>query len=281
LCLLILLPLFIGVGEATAQIQGVQCGDIIEGEFTDEAQVDQYSITIQAGASFRVTARPGAGDLKIDIAILDPAELPLINFRVDELSLGAVSTVQTPALLSRGPFTIMVSNAGMLSSGRLSSGRYGMGAYTLQIGCTLENGLVIEPGDTPQGNAFSGLGFPGIEPIDFGNVVTLPLDQMGSTTGMIAPGFSSVLGYTFTGNSGDVVQLDFERLSGNLNLGIAVLSARNQIVFQASLVTANNLSTEFVLPMQGAYTIGVFRTDLLPPEEPANTSFEITGVVNP
>jgi hypothetical protein len=89
------------------------------------------------------------------------------------------------------------------------------------------------------------------------------------------------LGLTFDGNVGDTFALDFSKLSGNLNLGLVVLSANNEVVFQASLVTSDSLSTRLALPSAGQYTIGVFRIDLLPPANPEATAFQITGTLNP
>lgn len=44
-----------------------------------------------------------------------------------------------------------------------------------------------------------------------------------------------------------------------MNLGLVVLSANNEVLFQANLVTAVSLTTQFTLPAAGQYTIGVFR----------------------
>ena len=75
------------------------------------------------------------------------------------------------------------------------------------------------------------------------------------------------------------VEPDFENYSGD---PVAyVLSANNEVVFQASLVTSESLSTRLTLPSAGQYTIGVFRIDLLPPASPEATAFQITGTLNP
>jgi len=61
----------------------------------------------------------------------------------------------------------------------------------------------------------------------------------------------------------------------------ALLSADNQVVFQASLITSDTLTTRFTLPTAGTYTIGLFRIDLLPPDAPEATAFQITATLNP
>jgi len=60
-----------------------------------------------------------------------------------------------------------------------------------------------------------------------------------------------------------------------------VLSADNQVVFQASLVTSTTLNTRFTLPSAGQYTISVFRIDLLPPAAAEATAFQVQGTLNP
>jgi hypothetical protein len=99
--------------------------------------------------------------------------------------------------------------------------------------------------------------------------------------GTITPGNSDITAFNFEANAGDVMQLDFNRLAGNLNLGLVILSANNEVVFQSSLVTSQTLSTRLTLPSAGQYTIGVFRIDLLPPANPEATAFQITGTLNP
>ncbi len=90
------------------------------------------------------------------------------------------------------------------------------------------------------------------------------------------------IGFTFDANAGDKVDLTFSRIQpGNLNLGLAVLSPDNKVVFQASLVTSESLTTRFTLPSVGTYTIGVFRIDLLPPDNPQPTAFQVQATLNP
>lgn len=100
-------------------------------------------------------------------------------------------------------------------------------------------------------------------------------------TGAVTPSSGEILGYTLDAAAADTLDLTFTRLSGNLNLGLAVMSPENQIVFQASLVTSQTLNSRFTLPSAGAYTIGVFRIDLLPPAAPEATAFQVQATLNP
>lgn len=64
-----------------------------------------------------------------------------------------------------------------------------------------------------------------------------------------------------------------------MNLGLVVLSAENEVFFQASLVTSSALATQFTLPAAGQYTIGVFRMGLVEPEAVAPMSFATPAVL--
>jgi hypothetical protein len=60
-----------------------------------------------------------------------------------------------------------------------------------------------------------------------------------------------------------------------MNLGLVVLSAENEVFFQASLVTSESLATTFTLPTAGEYTIGVFRISLVEPQEVEPPVFQL------
>jgi len=59
-----------------------------------------------------------------------------------------------------------------------------------------------------------------------------------------------------------------------MTLGLVVLSAENEVFFQASLVMSESLSTRFTLPTAGQYTIGVFRISLVEPAVVEPTVFQ-------
>ena len=100
-------------------------------------------------------------------------------------------------------------------------------------------------------------------------------------SGAITANGSEILGYLFDAQADDTVSLDFNRLSGNLNLGLVVIDADSNIIFQTSMVTGDTLSTTFTIPNSGEYTAGVFRIDLLPPSSPEATAFQVSVTVNP
>ncbi|MBZ0300536.1 MAG: hypothetical protein K8J31_12380 [Anaerolineae bacterium] len=160
----------------------------------------------------------------------------------------------------------------------------------------MRNGTVIEPGDAIPASrgsisgassgvtsapSFSGVGFPGLAPVDFANAVKLPLIPATPMAGAITPTGGEILGFQIDASAGDVLDLSLNRLSGNLNLGLVVLSSSSEVVSYGGLITGDTLSTRLTLPSAGQYTIGVFRVDLLPPADPQATAFQVTGTLNP
>ena len=77
--------------------------------------------------------------------------------------------------------------------------------------------------------------------------------------------------------AGATLDLSYTRVSGNMSLGLVVLSEENEVFFQASLVTSASLATTFMLSTAGTYTIGVFRISLVEPAEVEPTVFQLRG----
>jgi len=93
-------------------------------------------------------------------------------------------------------------------------------------------------------------------------------------TGVI-PTSNEILGFILDATAGDTLDLSYTRVSGNMNLGLVVLSEDNEAFFQASLVTSEALATTFTLPDTGQSTIGVFRISLVEPEAVKPTVFQL------
>lgn len=259
----------------------VICGTIIEGEVTQTEYYQPFGISLSPGDTLNLRAVPIGNAFRVQATIYDPAQNLVGN--------NWNSKANTPISLA---FTSSASGVHEIQIHGPYFENYG--AFTLYIGCTLRDGTVINPGDTPPdalppeptltndpAPTFSGVGFPGLAPVDFANAAKLPLPAGIVMSGGITPTGGEILGYTLDAAEGDTLDLTFTRLSGNLNLGLVVLSADNQVVFQASLVTSTTLNTRFTLPSAGQYTIGVFRIDLLPPAAPEATAFQVQGTLNP
>lgn len=90
-----------------------------------------------------------------------------------------------------------------------------------------------------------------------------------------------MLGFSLDANAGDVLKLDLALLSGNLNIGVAVLSDKNEVIYFSALSGLKSQTTLFTLPAAGKYTIGMMRLALLPPVAPEPTVVQITGTLNP
>ena len=283
-----------------------QCGAIIEDEFLTNFDQHSYLVTMAPGDIIRASITPLGDQLQTGIEVVGPSNISVSRSDEDGSYVDPESqpSIETGILSARGQYTIFVRNySGLSVDGRAygSSTRYsgGVGVYTLFIGCTLRDGTVINPGDSASADSASGeddsatitepsiptpdpnvFGFPGLAPVDFTNGVTIPLQADVPNSGSISTGFEGIFGYSFEAQEGQTMTLDLTRTGGNLNLGIVLLSAGNQVAFQASLVTSNSLSTELVIPFSDEYTLGVFRIDLIPPDAPENTSFTVSAILN-
>ncbi|MBI5668034.1 MAG: PPC domain-containing protein [Chloroflexi bacterium] len=277
----LVLMLLSSMGIVVAQIAptSVQCGQIIEGEFlrADNEGAQEYTLSLAPGDRITVSGDTVGAYLKYAIRVFAPTTGVVAS---DDYVHRDEPHAESNVLSERGTYTIRVwSN--------------GPGLYTLYIGCTLRDGTVIAPGDVPVSHQVTTstsasltqdvpeFGFAGLAPVDFANVARLTIPANVPMTGAITPNGGEILGYLVNGSEGDVLELRFTRLSGNLNLGLIVLSQNNELAFQASLITTNSLITQFTLPSTGEYTVGVFRVDLLPVSQPEPTAFQIQATLNP
>ncbi len=283
-------PVQINAQSATA----LNCGDIIAAETNPNEVFHEYRLGVTAGTTLNITVEPRGSTFNPGAVLLDSgaSEFAQTNANI----AGVAEVFDNLVVGSSNPLLRILGTRPQYTDYIYYSTRSDyFGAYIVSLGCVLESGDVINPGDIGQANtgsnggnttisaplSFSGIGFPGLGPVDFANAFQLPLALGMPVPGTIPPSGDAVLGLTFDANAGDMFALDFARLGGNLNLGLVVLSANNEVVFQASLVTLESLSARLTLPSAGQYTIGVFRIDLLPPAAPEATAFQITGTLNP
>ena len=285
ICILLLITFSITNAQSVVPIE---CGAIVEAETTPNHALHDYRLEVNAGTTLDIILEPIGNTFNIAAFLMDSGGS--LFAEVNKGIAGASEEFSDLVVSSSNAVlrVIGVPPEVNYQVNRNISQNYG--AYRILLGCTLRDGTVIEPGATPSNNSvpvpqptasFSGAGFPGLAPVDFTNAFKLPLSLGVPMPGQIPPSGDAVLGLTFDASVGDTFALDFARTSGNLNLGIVVLSANNEVVFQASLVTSQSLSTRLTLPSAGQYTIGVFRIDLLPPAAPEATQFQITGTLNP
>ncbi|MBZ0294905.1 MAG: hypothetical protein K8L99_20250 [Anaerolineae bacterium] len=278
-------------GTVTSQINSVQqgeCGAIIENEFVRDDEIHRYYLSMMRGDVLNTAAEVVESNfpLRLDIGIFGKVgELNSLSF----YSRSVENVAVTNGLPEDGIYSVLVQ--GYNQTG---------GPYRLYIGCTLADGSTISPGSGPSIQlksgqveravpdseipetsdhvteaVFSGTGFPGLAPVDFTNGVTIPFTAGAPNVGSLSPGFEGVFGFTLDANSGERYSFEFTRMSGNINLGIAILSPDNQVVFYGGMIAGDVLSTQVTFPTSGQYTIGVFQVDLLPPDAPEATTFQI------
>jgi hypothetical protein len=277
----------------------VSCGDVVEAETTPDDPIQNFILQVRAGTVLNGRVEPIGSTFNPFIVFLDSGNSQFAQF--NEQAAGLAEEVIDFAVSSSNP---ILQVAGVIPqqgpgyfAGQYDRGTYGnyFGAYTIYLGCTLRDGTIIQPGQNTSAVADDGtdteaaaefaeatvalaapaFGFAGLAPVDFANVARLPIPAGVPMSGAVTPNGGEILGYTLSGNEGETVSLSFTRLSGNLNLGLVVLSENNDLVFQASLVNTDAMTAQFKLPATGNYIAGVFRIDLLPPAAPEATAFQV------
>lgn len=266
----------------------VACGTTVQGEFTKNREDQQYTINVTPGYQVNVNGRAVGETLGFQLSFFGPTWIEIVQQNNKPPSRSP--SFKSGVLSARGEHKIIAFNRSYYEDG-------GVGVYTLQIECIDENGRVVTPAPTaaptgaptsapapgattapapvPTAPAFSGVGFPGLPPVDFSEVAAVPLRSGRAVNGAITPRGGEILGYTLEARASSTLELSFKREAGNLNLGLVVLSADNKVYFQSSLVTSSALTTTLTLPTAGTYTVGVFRIGLVEPGRPEATAFEL------
>ncbi len=131
-----LVLLYAGIASAAPSSDvAIECGDILEDEFTKSADEHKYRIKMSPGDELQVTASPIGDYLAIGIYIKGPSGMSVSDRHRG--SPGTVS-VKTKKLSGRGEYEIYVTN--IYRPARQTG--Y-MGLYALSVGCVLRNGTVI------------------------------------------------------------------------------------------------------------------------------------------
>jgi len=282
--------------HAQSTATAVNCGDVIEGEFTKNFEGFSYTIDLAPGDSMVINGSQIGDKLKYAVGLFSPTGLEISRSNDGDTSKSP--SLESGILSGRGTYLIQVANSYLRSDGsQYNNNTGGTGVYSLAISCKLKGGKFIGPSGAtestdetapntsvvtntqPSTLPFSGNGFPGLAPVDFSNVTKIPLVTSQSVT--FSPTGSDVFGLTVDAKAGDKFSLNYTRLSGNVNLGLAVLSASNEVIFQASLVTSDMLTTTFTFPTAGTYTIGLFRVNLVMVANPQPTKIVIDGKIIP
>jgi hypothetical protein len=309
--LVFLLSLPLAVQAQT--IGTIQCGDIVEGEIIPgqsqtgtkanyEITFDDYSLEVSAGTRINLFVKSFGGTFNVGFILVDAGgnDVLFSNATIEgeeenltDFALG--SSNQILRIIGVRPGIILDTSANNPAEEFYApntmygtAGRF-FGAYEIRLGCTLRDGRVIEPGESadaapvntggeqtqPAAPAFSGIGFVGLAPVDFKAIARLPLPAGIAMSGAVTPTGSEILGYTFEATEGNTLNLAFNRISGNLNLGLVVLLGDNQVVYQSSLINTETMNAVFKAPATGTYTVAMYRINLLPPATPEATAFQL------
>lgn len=151
--------LFYSASTPVAHSQGemeVQCGQIVEAEFTGNMQEHIYLLNMAPRESFDVSVEPFGDFLSTVIATYGPTGVRIgISERQD--GAGMIYLKKSPSITSgilsaRGQYKIRIANTPLRYDNLYNDQRYygGVGLYKLLIGCTTSDGTKIEPGDIPQ-----------------------------------------------------------------------------------------------------------------------------------
>ncbi len=288
--ILLVLTAVLWVNVVSAQMAAVpvECGAIVEGELAPgqegapplASEYHKYILQLAPGDSVTMEIRPIGSAPDTFMRLFDPGGALIANTGWGRGN-GQADKIENYIVSAHGTYTIGV-------------GASTVGAYVFSVGCLPRGGTLINPGDNisytrsspaPESNSASGsftYGFSGLPPVDFSSALLFPFnfnpDQPNG--GTIPPNNNTIIGFTFNASAGQRFDMNFSRPSGNLNLGVVVLSPTNKVVFQASLISTDILITRFGLQESGQHTIGVFQINLDPPVTPQATAFQVTGTVN-
>lgn len=111
-----------------------ECGLEIEDEFVIGGEEKTYAVELDPGNILNVTGVAAGDYLEFGIVIFSPRGITLGNAEIDP-----IPSVQTGRVSERGKYSII------LTAPELSAG-----FFTLYVGCILDDGVVVDPGDYVQ-----------------------------------------------------------------------------------------------------------------------------------
>ncbi|MEL6273077.1 MAG: hypothetical protein AAFU54_00110 [Chloroflexota bacterium] len=245
-------PFVFFVNFALGQIEPtpVQCGTILESEFTVDRMEEDFVIEMAARDLLSASVTMLNPNVGAGIAIRDPSSTIIdSSYQFGEARVGEV--------IIGGTGTYLIKASGT-----------GIGIYTLSIGCALANGIVIDPGESANTTVVEdgatlievpAFVFPGIAPRDFVDGIEIPLIAGQPQT---VPVGSDVALYTYDAAAGQTATLTATRVGGDISAGIGVINRdTNEIVFIGGMPYTDSVSANITFPADGTYAIGIFRLD--------------------
>lgn len=265
--------------------QGIVCGEQVDNPVTRLDELQRYYIALNAGDSMRVTSESlqgDFGDLRLEAGLYSPNNAELDRVSIDFKS--AIRTIDTGPVPTTGVYRLYVRTYDSSA-----------GDVRMAIDCALADGSVVQstydpqrppldatlltPADPPVVDAPPApLDPPPLDPPpanaltpDLTRTVSVPLATGIANTGVITPEFEGLFTFTFEAQALELVELNVERSTGNLNVGVVVVDSDNTVIYLAHLITGRTLATQIEVPAAGEYAIGFYPLPIPPPAPPQAT----------
>lgn len=249
----------------------VKCGDTVDSEFIKDGEAQIFNIRLPARAVLSVTGSVVGDTLRIYLDINDPINRNLASSNWDK-----TPSTKTGVLSASGVYEIRTHSSGI-------------GLYSFTVNCSGVS-VTPQPSSTKSSSPSTAnnpvptlpidfFGFRGLPAVDFANASDQALELDTPLTDAIDSNATAASTYSFEAKAKQSLDLNFKRLSGNVNMGIVVIGPDKKTLFQVSLIESDTFNTTIKLPADGKYTIGVYRVELNPPAKPKATSFELTATV--
>lgn len=253
----------------------VQCGSTATGiviEHGEGNMAQVYLIELSPGDTLTASAsvRGDFPELRLNIGVFSPTEQNLNGFadwHIGEYYEHPTKMIEVGPLRENGVYEVIVLAGDT-------------GAYTLEVGCTLADGTVIEPGSVApiealEAVSFSGFGFAGLKPVDFNDLPVIPVSFGQLYTDSLTSTGNEPSLYSYEAQANTSVKLSITRVSGDLSIGVAIVSVEdNSLIFMAGMPFADSISSQVTFPTNGVYIIGVFRLDVPPNKAGTSGTFE-------
>jgi hypothetical protein len=260
------------------------CGNLEQGEFTSSSLEKSFIIDLYAQDIIELQLQPTAGvGIVASIELIGPARNIVATSKPGSFDSAIIEPTTLP---NDGQYIIRVVTTG------------NWGQFTLQVHCVVD-GVYIGPGSVPSTAELRSLpscGEPTVTPAsassamsvtvpDISAIPLIPLFSGSATNGSFVDADSNATVYSLEVNEDSTLDLSIERVAGNLNIGVAVLSPEQNLIFLGTLIPFGieqpSLNSRFILPTTDTYKIVVFNMNMMPPTSPEPTVFTLTITVEP
>jgi hypothetical protein len=246
----------------------LQCGDIIENEFTRNREVQQFKIELAAGDKLKIEGKPIGDTLAFMIAIFGPSGLPIAandNF-FGRVSIMRQPVAETSTLSATGTYTVIAVNndATLYDSGPDKtftewSRKGGVGAYSLLVSCVKRDGTrinagqVAQPTQQPANTSNTSAANSGLPLVAATGAVSLPLALGQPTT--VAVESSITYAIMLPAQPGDKYEIAITRQGGMVPLALTVYDPSKAVIFALAMGNSATFTTEIEISATGEHTL--------------------------